>query len=219
MSLTKFVLLDLSTQHLSQATTSWMEAAAKVQTLGIMERDEGFFIGTSFAADPDMKDGIPADLWHCMRFANVNGADYLLFDRDADLTKGLPSHVAGNTPDTDVEMIGTPVKSKIIAADGTVVAWIRAIDADAVEDADLMVKVTKPALEDDDYIVKSGVWLTAANASTRITHDDNEVRVTVLPLHHEMEDALAEIAVSCHDLAMAISDAQAEIDAAEEPGV
>ena len=52
--------------------------------------------------------------------------------------------------------------------------------------------MTEKVLEDGDYIVKGGVWLTVRNLSVRVLEQDEGVSITVYPRGEEACDAITE---------------------------
>jgi hypothetical protein len=90
--------LDLSTKHLSQSTRNQLDrdAAATVEgnqhTRWVAGTPHGWFV---FADEECDQEYFPADLIACMKKASELGADYILFDCDADDDVDLPSYVDG----------------------------------------------------------------------------------------------------------------------------
>jgi hypothetical protein len=81
---------DLSTGHLTAATRRLLDTT-KMERWPVAggRMPFGFFI---YAHDEDSEGNIPADLWACIQLAHKHGADYILFDCDAELIEDLPSY-------------------------------------------------------------------------------------------------------------------------------
>lgn len=83
--------LDLSTAHLSPSTREWLDRIAEDQnnlSHWVAPTPYGWFL---YCDEENADDSIPADLFACMTYARTNGADYILFDRDADQLTDLPT--------------------------------------------------------------------------------------------------------------------------------
>ena len=81
-------LLSLSTGHVTDPATREMlndNTSENYPTLG-GSTHYGWFV----YANEENHYNIPADLWACMVFARLHGADYILFDCDAGPVEGLP---------------------------------------------------------------------------------------------------------------------------------
>lgn len=82
--------MDLSTAHLSLATRGLMEKVSGEFALNhwIAATPYGWF---TYCDEENAEDSIPKDLFECMTYARKHGADYILFDRDADALTDLPT--------------------------------------------------------------------------------------------------------------------------------
>jgi hypothetical protein len=86
--------LDLSTGHLSPETRAWMEEAAGQERAAgqchgphwVAATPYGWFL---YADEEPKPEDYPADLIACMVAARKRGAEYILFDSDADRGDGL----------------------------------------------------------------------------------------------------------------------------------
>lgn len=91
---------DLSTAHLTEELSTWLDAECKRRTEGhategmpsVWNLGTGFFI---WIPDPDFEHPefeqvVDPVLKHILAYAGAAGADYVLFDRDADVCSGLP---------------------------------------------------------------------------------------------------------------------------------
>ncbi len=82
--------MDLSTAHLSLSTREWLERCAIEDNYShwVASTPYGFF---TYCDEENAEDSIPADAFACMTYARQHGADYILFDRDADQLTDLPT--------------------------------------------------------------------------------------------------------------------------------
>lgn len=91
---------DLSTAHLTEELSNWLEAECRRRADGrategmpsVWNLGTGFFI---WIPDPDFEHPefeqvVDPVLKHILAYAGAAGADYVLFDRDADVCSGLP---------------------------------------------------------------------------------------------------------------------------------
>ena len=64
----------------------------------------------------------------------------------------------------------------------------------------------KLLINDEDYVVPmdSVVWITVGNGSVRLEHGSDGLRVTLYPLHGELEDDLGELSATWNELRNAI---------------
>ena len=204
------LVLDASTGHLSGVTCQLLDRFAARGEHGIMARAEGYFITSGLADFEAARAAMPPDLLHMAAFAQANDFPYILFDRDAPRIPGLPYYEDGNEPEPG---------SFGIAASAAHLEWREVRDAGAwigrvlapIPDADyaaaLHLEPPGLAIPDGDHeLVDGRTWITLAEASIRILADETDVRVTVLPLGCEMDDPLAEVAVSRADLRLAIAE-------------
>jgi hypothetical protein len=94
--------LDLSTAHLSQETRDHLDEISVGSATGnppsfmVAPTGYGWFVSAS-PADNERNDDeeIPDDLWAAMMHAKANGADHILFDRDAETDADLPTYEDG----------------------------------------------------------------------------------------------------------------------------
>lgn len=82
--------LDLSTTHLSSQTKAMMEKVSGEFALNhwVAATPYGWFV---YCDEENAEDSIPEDLFACMTYARKNGAEYILFDQDADTLTDLPT--------------------------------------------------------------------------------------------------------------------------------
>jgi len=74
--------MDLSTAHLKPSTREWLERVSSDQgNLSHWVAPYGWFL---YCDEENGDDSIPSDAFACMTYARQHGADYILFDRDAD---------------------------------------------------------------------------------------------------------------------------------------
>ncbi|MCW3783902.1 hypothetical protein OM960_20420 [Defluviimonas sp. CAU 1641] len=221
MPLNKINVLDLSTGHLSEPSRIFMCAAAgNGNRLGIMAREEGFFIGAAHADVAEDEGLLPPDLLHCLRFARANGMDYLLFDRNADPQPGLPLYLEGPHGalafDPDHDWIGS---MSVNVADHfdyvlpTGKVTIEAVRPGALSDEQLVIRETPKPLEDADYEAPEGCWLSVGEASVRIGINDETIFAEILPLGYEMAESHGRIDVLRSDLAASIEEEKRALDA------
>lgn len=173
-------MLDLSTGHLSLSTREALEDPAVCAELRITERACGWFMPVS--KERLEQPELPLDLKHCLRYAQANGATYVLFDQDAPQQGGLPWYEDGNRPD----LTGCALK----VSDLVVVEGSHMVDPARVKDEDLVIEQTwTEEIGDADYEAKAGAaWIGIGPASVRLKLDDEgSVMITVLPRGREME--------------------------------
>lgn len=197
-------MLDLSTGHLSRRTVTWLEDGARVGALGIMEREEGFFISSHHAAEFEKNteafSNFPLDLMHTLRFAHANDVQYVLFDRDAEMQAGLPTYDGD-----DIE------EDTFIGKDTLMVGvyGARVVDPLKVSLQDLKIERTwTETLEDGDYEAPEGAWIGIGDASVRITTAENgDIKIKAYPRGDEMADSIGEIYLDAEDLRSTKDDA------------
>ncbi|WP_439398577.1 hypothetical protein ACRQ5Q_14750 [Bradyrhizobium sp. PMVTL-01] len=83
--------MDLSTTHLSPKTRGIMEKVAGEFALNhwVAATPYGWFV---YCDEENAEDNLPKDLFECMTYARKNGADYILFDHDANALTDLPTY-------------------------------------------------------------------------------------------------------------------------------
>lgn len=204
MKLNRIPVIDLSTGHLTVRTRDWMSRKAAEGHLGIMERDEGFFLSTTHARDEDftVQDDplLPPDLHLCLSMAAANDVQYVLFDRDAEAQPGLPlyeerlvTHVV-NGETYSVQPLDVEHEFEGIAGlDPALQTWtdetgvgrvVYGYAPGSLQRSQLRIENNGPVLEDGDYEVGGGCWLTLGNASIRVCEPENDpgvLRISVLP--------------------------------------
>lgn len=105
-NLTFFKILDLSTDHISERTKTWLDDysihPAKTLYAGNPPRNNCEVVIFSFwpygwlvvAHDPsELTDATPEDLRNVIAFAHAHGADWIKLDDDGDLIDELPTFV------------------------------------------------------------------------------------------------------------------------------
>lgn len=243
MKLNRIPAIDLSTGHLTVHTRDWMSRKADEGRLGFMERDEGFFLSTTHARDEDFTaqedPQLPPDLHLCLSMAAANDVQYVLFDRDADAQPGLPFYE--ERMETYVDNGATyPVQpldadhdfDGIAGLDPSLQTWTddagvrRAVYGYAprsLQRSQLRIEENGPVLEDGEYEVDGGCWLTLGNASIRVCEPENDpgvLRISVLP--KGMEDVGPEFGaldILQEDLAEEIENNRREQEADETPSI
>lgn len=182
-------LLDLSTGHLSLSTRELLERSEDCAELGVTWRPDGYFL----SADPETARhlDLPPDLLHCVRYAHANGADYVLFDTDAEIQEGLPYYDDTNTPD----LTGTGIEASQLVMLGEVTY----VNPNHVDPESLRVEPTwTEAVGDRDVeAVEGALWVGIGPASVRLRLDeDGDLRITALPRGREMESPVHEVALA-----------------------
>jgi hypothetical protein len=100
--------LDLSTAHLRESTRDMLDemgsfaAAGSPPSFMVAPTGYGWFVSAS-PADNERNDNedVPDDLWAAMTHAKANGADHILFDRDAGMDADLPTYEDGEEETTN----------------------------------------------------------------------------------------------------------------------
>lgn len=234
MKLNSVPVLDLSLTHLSDVTSAWMlrmvegernprlRETGRGPSISIMEREEGFFI-SSHHADPELagRDVLPRDLLHVLRFAFLNGQQYVLFDRDAGPQAGLPVYQWDGGKGSDINRIDLsepfvgqgrlgmqeirdPLKKDLVL--GT----IEGVIPDAVPDEEFAMEPEGITLPDGDHDAPDGCWLTVREASVRVGVNDNAVWVEVFAAGDEMGESFGRIEALRSDLSLASEEAAQE---------
>lgn len=84
--------LTLSTRHLPWTTTleidKWIELDPSDRPIAVADTHYGWFVATKVLAH-DSSSTVPDDLLVVLRFAQDNGCNYVLFDRDGPFVDGL----------------------------------------------------------------------------------------------------------------------------------
>jgi|GEM_PF-1048676 len=89
MTVRKLSVLDISTAHITHATSKLLqETPLKDWPTTGGETQYGYFIYACDCYD----ECIPPDLWAVMCFAHANGCDYICLDADAEQYEELPSY-------------------------------------------------------------------------------------------------------------------------------
>jgi hypothetical protein len=83
--------MDLSTAHLTPATMDWLDSFLGKDnfTHWVAVTPYGWFL---YADEEGDREYFPADLIACFAYARKHGAEYILFDRDADAVDDLPQY-------------------------------------------------------------------------------------------------------------------------------
>ena len=95
----KLDMMKCSTEHLSVSTLEWLAEESQGGQHEFMCRDTGFMASTFHGRDdiwPDSPD-VPRDLVHVLRYAEVNGLDWVLFDEYAGPDPKLPLYKNGKS--------------------------------------------------------------------------------------------------------------------------
>lgn len=182
-------LLDLSTGHLSLHTRERLEEPEDCAALGVTWRECGYFLGS----DPENFRHVdfPPDLLHCVRYAQANGADYVLFDEVAPRQAGLPWYEDENTPD----LTGTGIEVSQLIMDGEVTY----VNPNHVDPEALRVDPTwTEAIGDRDVeAVDGALWVGVGPASVRLRFAEGEeghaLKIAVYPRGQEMEEPVHEV--------------------------
>lgn len=230
MKLNAVPVLDLSLTHLSDITSAWMLRMVEAErnprlrqtgegpVMSIMEREEGFFLSTHHA-DPEMAPNmvIPRDLLHVLRFARLNGLQYVLFDRDADPQAGLPVYQWNGGPGADLNRIDPD--ERFIGQDqdriglqeirdpinqGIILGTIEGVIPDVFPDDDLVMEPEGQVLSDADHDAPNGCWLTVEEAAIRIGLNEEAVWVEVFADGVEMGESFGRLDVLRADLSLEI---------------
>lgn len=82
--------MDLSTAHLTPKTRDWLDEHDDQDNLShwVAQTPYGWFL---YCDEENAEGSIPDDLFACMTYARKHGADYVLFDADADALTDLPT--------------------------------------------------------------------------------------------------------------------------------
>jgi hypothetical protein len=94
--------LTLSTGHVSEATDQWLRLAAAKSIAWVSATPSGWFF---WANDPAAGGIYPADLLVCIRHAERQGCEFIMFDSEADPLEELPFFIS-----RDGRWLNTPVK-------------------------------------------------------------------------------------------------------------
>lgn len=240
MKLNSVPVLDLALTHLSDVTSAWMlrmvegernprlRETGRGPSISIMEREEGFFLSTH-PADPELagRDVLPRDLLHVLRFAHLNGQQYVLFDRDAAPQTGLPVYQWDGEKGSDINRID--VSDPFVGQgrlgmqeirdplnEDLVLGTIEGVIPDAVPDEEFAMEPDGMTLPDGDHEAPDGCWLTVGEASVRVGVNDAEVWVEVFAAGNEMGESFGRIDALRSDLALAAAEAAAEDDPSVE---
>lgn len=234
MAVNSVAVLDLSLTHLSDVTSAWMlrlveaerdsrlRKTGKGPNMSIMEREEGFFL-SSHHADPDQAPNIalPGDLLHVLRFAHLNGMQYVLFDRDADPQEGLPVYQWNAGPGGDINKLDLAeqflgqgegrvgmqeIRDPLIG--NMVLGHIEAVIPDSVPDEDLLLHPAGQTIPDADHEAPEGCWLKVQEAALRIGRNEDAVWVEVFADGVEMGESFGRIEILRSDLALAREEAK-----------
>ena len=93
-------MLDISTGHLSTVTRSWLSAAAAANTpISVAEREEGWFVNTTWGDTAQHGVAIPPDLLHILAVCHAHDVSYVMFDTDGLEQEGLPFYDDRDAPD------------------------------------------------------------------------------------------------------------------------
>jgi len=90
--MTKHVILELSTAHLSGETLDALNMGS-IETVISYDKTVGW-LGTVgyFVPITGLEENLPVDLESCFRFAEKRGADWIMFESDAEAVVGLKTY-------------------------------------------------------------------------------------------------------------------------------
>ena len=88
----KHTMLELSTAHLSDETLDALSMGA-IDSVMVYDKTAGW-LGTVgyFVAITGLEENLPFDLESCFRFAENRGADWIMFENDAETVSGLKTY-------------------------------------------------------------------------------------------------------------------------------
>ncbi|MEP3597545.1 hypothetical protein, partial [Parvibaculum sp.] len=166
-NLEKNTILQLSTGHLSELTVEVLDA--EKLDMSVFTRDEGFVVYAGHydpENDKPWPEEFPKDLKNCMRFAAVNGIEWLMFDVDGEQVDQLPYYEDGKTPSQGSigEKHDLQVEKVIFKETETDVIFQEVVDFDPLTDMFLRVAET-PVLADGDFDAPEGCWIGIGDAA------------------------------------------------------
>ena len=90
--MTKHVMLELSTAHLSGETLDALNMGS-IESVISYDKAVGW-LGTVgyFVPITGLEENLPVDLESCIRFAEKRGADWIMFESDAEAIVGLKTY-------------------------------------------------------------------------------------------------------------------------------
>lgn len=200
MKIRQMSVLTISTDNLSRATRRWLNDAARAGRFGVRTGGGGAFMGV-----PENRQDLrrlPADLRHCLTFAEANDAGFLEIDPNAMPEHALPIYAGGNAPLSKTGWIGE--RDEVLlecppARDRADDERIVAVAPGALSLAAL--RLPDPAfVEECDYAPPQGVWIGVGDAVVNLRSDEDGVLVSVHARDLETHDPLARIAVNAGEL-------------------
>lgn len=216
MFLNRLSMLELSVDHLSAKTRAWLRKPGTAERFDALRLGDQSLIPSRILSASVNLDAMeaPPDLMLCLHFAAMNDLGHVLFSTSDALQEGLPSYcrVEASAPlGAEVEPQPIATWPGLIADEGiapAVIAWrdsvsgegfvITGLDPKHFGKINCRIEPDGQVLDDDDYAVRGGVWLTLGHASIRVSEPaiaPGTVRVTVMP--KGMEDTGAVLAHVC----------------------